>query len=71
MHESPNVHLQDVIDYLAKLENLVINYSRKKSTQQVWLALRNLDETMRKTACEMYRSKSHTRLEHREGVWYA
>ncbi len=55
LHESPNVHLQDVIDYLAKLENFVIHFSRKKSPQQVWLTLRNLDETTRKTCCEMYR----------------
>ncbi len=27
--EGPNVHLQDVIDYLAKLENFVITFSRR------------------------------------------
>ena len=56
LQDSPNVHLQDMVDYLAKLENFVLNYSRRKSPQQVWLALRNLDETTRKTACEMYRT---------------
>ena len=49
------MHIQDVIDYLAKLENFVITFSRTKSAQQVWLTLRNLDETTRKTWCEMYR----------------
>ncbi len=57
--ESPNVHLQDVIDYLAKPENFVITFSRRNpppSTQQVWLTPRNLDETTRKQWCEMYRN---------------
>ena len=27
LHTSPNVHFQDVVDYLAKLELFVINYS--------------------------------------------
>ena len=49
------MHLQDVIDYLTKLEDFVISYSRTKSAQQVWLTLRNLDETTRKKWCEMYR----------------
>ena len=53
--ESPNVGFQDVIDYLAKLQNFVILYSVRKSTQQVWLTLRSLDETTRKTWCDMYR----------------
>ena len=53
--ESPNVGCQDVIDYLAKLQNFVILYSKRKSTRQVWLTLRSLDETTRKTWCDMYR----------------
>ncbi len=53
--ESPNVGFQDVIDYLAKLQNFVILYSKRKSKRQVWLTLRSLDETTRKTWCDMYR----------------
>ncbi len=53
--ESPNVGFQDVIDYLAKLQNFVILYSKRKSTQQVWLTLRSLDEMTRKTWFDMYR----------------
>ncbi len=49
------MHLQDVIDYLAKLEDFVVTFSRTKLAQQVWLTLRNLDETTRKKWCEMYR----------------
>ncbi len=43
------------MDYLAKLENFVLEYSKKTSIQTVWLTLRNIDETTRKAWCDKYR----------------
>ena len=53
--QCPNVCFQDISDYLAKLENFIISFSKKLQPRQLWQQLRHIDERARQTWCELYR----------------